>query len=549
MTLRLAALRAWAWRPQLSIEVLTLLICVYLALTSNASFWSAAIAGKSLTALGTWRFVVGTFAAMCGLHMAVLLLAAGRWTVKPLLAVVVVVTAIAAYYQDRYAVFLDPDMVRNVLHTEYQEARELISVGFIWSVLMVSAPAWLLLWRVRIRQRTWSHASIARVISLGVAVLLTSGGLLLAFRELSGLMRNHKEVRYLVNPGNYLYAATRVLWADVKHAQVALVPLGTDAMVGARAASAKPRLLVVVIGETVRAQNWGLNGYARDTTPELRALDVVNFTDVRSCGTATEVSLPCLFAPIGRRDYDEDRIRGQQSLLHVLDHAGVATLWRDNQTGCKGVCSGLPFQQWKDATVADLCHEDACFDEVLLHQLQDDIDAVKGDMVVVLHPLGNHGPSYYARYPDKFRRYTPTCDSAEPGECSSEALTNSYDNAVLYGDHFVAETIRLLQAQDARDTALIYVSDHGESLGEHGLFLHGVPYAIAPDEQTTVPMVTWLSAAYASSAAVDTACLRGRSAQPLAHDNLFHSVLGLLDIQTATYEPALDVFKPCRSSQ
>jgi lipid A ethanolaminephosphotransferase len=547
MSPRIAAQRLRAWRPEISIEMLTLLICVYLALTSNASFWAAAIAGKSLSTFGTWRFIVGTFAAMCGLHMAVLLLAATRWTVKPLLAVIVVITAIAAYYQDRYAVFLDPDMVRNVLHTEYQEARELISIGFILRVLLVSAPALLLLWRVRIVRRTWTHASLARALSLGVAIVLTSSGLLLAFRELSSLMRNHKEVRYLVNPGNYLYAASRVLWADVKHAQVALLPLGTDAQVGTRAASARPRLLVVVIGETVRAQNWGLNGYVRDTTPELRALNVVNFSDVRSCGTATEVSLPCLFAPVGRRDYDEARIRGQQSLLHVLDHAGVATLWRDNQTGCKGVCSGLPFQQWRAAEVADFCHDDACFDEILLHKLQDDIDAVAGDMVVVLHPLGNHGPSYYARYPDAFRRYTPTCDSAEPGECSSEALVNSYDNAVLYGDHFVAETIRLLQAQTGRDTALIYVSDHGESLGEHGLYLHGVPYAIAPDQQTKVPMVTWLSDGYASSAGVDDSCLRGRSAQPFAHDNLFHSVLGLLDIQTTAYEPALDLFKPCRA--
>src|SRR5688572_8171392 len=179
------------WRPQMSIEALTLMVCVYLALTSNASFWAAAIAGKSLASASTWRFIIGTFAAMCGLHMAVLLLAATRWTVKPLLAAVVLVTAIAAYYQDRYAVFLDPDMVRNVLHTEYQEARELISAGFALHVLLVSAPVLLLLWRVRIVRRSWTHASVARALSLGVAVLLVSSGLLLGFRELSSLMRNH----------------------------------------------------------------------------------------------------------------------------------------------------------------------------------------------------------------------------------------------------------------------------------------------------------------------------------------------------------------------
>jgi lipid A ethanolaminephosphotransferase len=535
------------WRPEVSIEMLTLLICVYLALTSNAAFWSAALAGKSLLAGQTWRFVVGTFAAMCGLHLTILLLAASRWTVKPLLAVVVVVTAAAAYYQDRYSVFLDPDMVRNVLHTEYQEARELISAGFVLSVLLVTVPAWLLIWRVRIVRRGWTRATLRRALAVTIALALVTGGLLLAFRDLSSLMRNHKEVRYLVNPGNVIYAATRVLWADARQAQRAPIPLGTDAHVAARPLAAKPRLLVIVVGETVRAQNWGLNGYARDTTPQLRALNVVNFSDVRSCGTATEVSLPCMFAPVGRRDYDEERIRGQESLLHVLQHAGIATVWRDNQTGCKGVCSGLPFQQWRDAEVDGLCRDGACFDEILLHRLQDDIDASAGDRVVVLHPLGNHGPSYYARYPERFRRYTPTCDSAEPGECSSEALVNSYDNAVLYSEHFVAEAIALLQRQQRHDTALIYVSDHGESLGEHGLFLHGVPYAIAPDQQTRVPMVVWLGEGYAATAGIDESCLRERSSLPAAHDHLFHSVLGLLDVETSVYEPALDLFKPCKT--
>lgn len=534
------------WRPEISIEALTLLTCVYVALTCNVSFWSSALDGRLLATAGTWRFVFGTFVAMCGLHFALLICVANRWIIKPMLGLVLVVTATAAYYQDRFAVYLDADMLRNVLHTEYHEARELISSGFILRVLLLALPPILILWRVRIVRRRWTQATLVRVLSLCGAIGLSASGMLLAFRDLSTLMRNHKEVRYLVTPGNYLYAAAQVLWSDVRQTQQVLTPVGTDARVIGRGEAARPRLLVIVVGETVRAQNWGLNGYARDTTPELRALNVVNFSDVRSCGTATEVSLPCMFSAVGRRDYDEERIRSQESLLHVLQHAGIQSLWRDNQTGCKGVCAGLPFQQWREAKVADLCQNDACFDEILLHNLQDDIDAVSGDLVVVLHPLGNHGPSYYARYPKRFRRFTPTCDSAEPGDCSSDALVNSYDNAVLYGDHFVAETIGLLQRQTNRDAALIYVSDHGESLGEHGLYLHGVPYAIAPDQQTSVAMVAWLSAGLAVSSGIDVECLRERSARPVAHDDLFHSTLGLLDVQTQAYEAQLDLFKPCR---
>ena len=541
------ATRLGAWRPEISVERLTVLTCIYLSLVANGAFWQAAFGGHAIDAPATWRMVFGTFIALSALHVAALIVFANRWTVKPLLAGIVIASAMAAYYMDHYAVFMDPDMLRNILHTEYKEARELVTPGLVTHIVLMSALPLLMLWRVRILRRSLPRAAIMRVLAMIAAVSVAAGGLAIAYRDLSALMRNQKEVRYLVTPGNFLYAAMRVVASDARQAQQAIAPIGLDAQVGPRPPESKPRLLVIVVGETVRAQNWGLNGYARDTTPQLRALDVVNFSNVRACGTATEVSLPCMFSAVGRRDYDEERIRGQESLLHVLTHGGLTTLWRDNQTGCKGVCAGLPFQQLNAEEVAGLCKDGLCLDEILLHGLQRDIDAAKGDLVVVLHPLGNHGPSYHLRYPEHFRKYTPTCDSAELGDCSKEEVGNSYDNAVLYGDHFVAETIRLLAAQTGRDSALIYLSDHGESLGEHGLYLHGVPYAIAPEQQTAVPMVTWLSPSFAASARLDTACLRAKAAAPLAHDHLFHSTLGLLDVETSVYAPEFDLFRSCRA--
>ncbi|MDP1534624.1 MAG: sulfatase-like hydrolase/transferase, partial [Rubrivivax sp.] len=96
------------------------------------------------------------------------------------------------------------------------------------------------------------------------------------------------------------------------------------------------------------------------------------------------------------------------------------------------------------------------------------------------------------------------------------------------------------------DSALIYVSDHGESLGENNLFLHGIPYAIAPLVQTRVPMLMWTSAGFSKASGVDVDCLRQRAAQPVAHDHLFHTLLALLDVRTALYEPAWDVSAGCR---
>ena len=239
----------------------------------------------------------------------------------------------------------------------------------------------------------------------------------------------------------------------------------------------KPRLLVLVVGETARAQNWGLDGYARQTTPELARLDVLNYPRVRACGSSTEVSLPCMFSPQGRRHYDERAIRSQQSLLHML---------------------------------------------------------------------GNHGPNYFERYPPAFERYTPVCRTGDLGDCSRQQIVNAYDNALLYTDHVLGSTIRLLQAQTRYDAALLYVSDHGESLGEKGLYLHGMPYAFAPAEQLDVPMALWLSPGLASNARIDRACMARGSSAAIDHDHLFHSVLGLFDVRTTLRDDALDLFAACR---
>jgi lipid A ethanolaminephosphotransferase len=300
-----------------------------------------------------------------------------------------------------------------------------------------------------------------------------------------------------------------------------------------------------VVGETVRAQNWGLDGYSRQTTPELARLAPINFRQVQACGSSTEVSLPCMFSPWGRGQYDRDRIESSQSLLHVLDHAGVATLWRDNQTGCKGVCEGLPFESFEHARVPGPCTEEGCLDEVLLDGLDAKLQASRGDTVIVLHQLGNHGPAYFRRYPERLRRFTPACETDDLSRCTQQEIVNAYDNAVLYTDEFLARTIGWLSRQHDHDAALLYVSDHGESLGEHGLYLHGVPYAIAPQAQLHVPMVAWLSPAFASARGIDVGCMRTRGEAPASQDSLFHSVLGLMQVRTPEYRQSLDLFSSC----
>jgi len=544
-TRRLGFQLSWSrlkeWRPEISTEALILIASTFFALVCNNLFWRSAIATNPSSVL----FAVSLFALLVSVHAILFSLLIWRWNAKLVLTVLFITTAFATHYMNSYNVYLDADMLRNVLATDHKESRELMTPALLLPLIGYGLLPTLLLWRVRLRERSWTRTLSWRVAFLLAVIVAGGAGTMLSFQNISVLMRNHREVRYLATPVNYIIALKQNLASSSPMQKQPKLPLGTDAKALPRAAGSKPRLLVLVVGETVRAQNWGLNGYARQTTPELAQTGVINFPDMHSCGTSTEVSLPCMFSPFGRHDYDEKKIRAHQSLLHVLEHAGIATLWRDNQSGCKGVCEGLDIQRLDDATTPGLCADGRCMDEILLENLAAQVRTKPGDRVVVLHQLGNHGPSYFQRYPAQFRRFAPTCDTADLGKCSREDIVNSYDNAIRYTDHFLTRTIAALRGLDDYDTAMIYLSDHGESLGEKGLYLHGVPYAIAPEEQTRVPMVMWFSPGFAADRGLDMNCVRHRAAQRTDQDNLFPSVLGLMQVQTSVYDPTRDLFAPC----
>jgi lipid A ethanolaminephosphotransferase len=363
------------------------------------------------------------------------------------------------------------------------------------------------------------------------------------FQSYAGLLRNHRELRLQLVPTNWLaashsYARSRWVEPDV------IEPVGLDAS-PRQAAGARPRLLFVVVGETARAANFGLNGYARDTTPRLAAEPgVVAFQDVRSCGTDTAVSLPCMFLDVGRSGFEAGLARRRESLLDLLQRAGVQVLWRDNNSGCKGVCDRVPREDLSRLQVPVLCNAEECWDEILLHGLQERLDRMPGDAVVVLHMKGSHGPAYHLRVPPAFEHFRPVCQTNQLDRCTREQIVNAYDNTLRYTDHVLARAIEMLRANAARfETAMLYISDHGESLGESGLYLHGLPYAMAPREQTHVPMLAWLDG---TGWGVDAACLRRKAGEPLSHDHLYHSVLGMMEVRSAVYRERQDLFASCR---
>jgi lipid A ethanolaminephosphotransferase len=532
-----------AARQRMRTETLVLLASVFFAVAANAPLWMALLQSRSWSAAATWRLALGTALLMVGLHWCLLLLVAGRQTVKPLLCLLFAATAVAVYFMTSYGVYLDPGMLRNVLATDARESSELLSFRLLPYLLVLGVVPSLLLHWVWIPHSAWPTALARRSLAFGAGIGMVALGAWLAMPSLVPKLRAQHELRYLLTPSNYLYS---LAVAGSHHATAKMrQPLGADARIADRDPARKPVALVLVIGETVRAANWGLTGYHRQTTPELAARAVLNFGDTTSCGTSTEVSVPCMFSPYGRHAYDEQLIRGTESLLHVLNRAGANVSWRGNQSGCKGVCDGLPYENTAHLA-ARACDADGCKDEVLLENLNAKIDAATGDVLVVLHMQGNHGPAYYRRYPHSFRHWLPTCDSPDLDTCDRQALVNTYDNAVLYTDHLLAQAVERLGTVTSHDNALIFVADHGESLGEHHLYLHGAPYAIAPAEQIHVPLVMWLSPGFSVAENVDLPCMQRRAQQSASHDYLFHTVLGMFDVRTAIYDRRFDLIAPCR---
>jgi lipid A ethanolaminephosphotransferase len=220
-----------------------------------------------------------------------------------------------------------------------------------------------------------------------------------------------------------------------------------------------------------------------------------------------------------------------ENALDVLSDNGVEILWRDNNSDSKDVATRMRYEDFKTPTFNTVCDAE-CRDVGMLKGLDQFIASKKGkDILIVLHQMGNHGPEYYRRYPKAFEQFTPTCKSGELSTCTQQEVDNAYDNAILYTDYFLSEVIRFLRQYDnSYETAMLYVSDHGESLGEHGFYLHAAPYMIAPQEQTHVPAIVWMGKHFDYN--LDQ--LRPFQDYPFSHDDVFCSLLVSYELDSET---------------
>ena len=461
---------------------------------------------------------------------------------KSIVVILTITSAMAFYAALQYNTMFDYAMIENVFESNVDEASSYLSGASIFYLIAFGIIPALLLLKVKIvRNVSWSKEIFHRAALMSVAIV---GVLLISvfyFKDYASIGRNNSYLNKMINPAD-AFNTVKYINNTYLTEPLEYVTIGEDAQI-IPAKNGKPTLMVLLVGETARAQNSTYNGYSRETNPYTKDLGLIAFQNVSSCGTATAHSLPCMFSNMLRTNYNKERANNQDDVLDVLTHAGVKSVWVDNDGGDKAVAKNIEKEMIADNADAQLCNGSSCYDEVLLKGLDQRIQNSKGDQLYALHMIGSHGPTYWKRYPDNMAVFSPACNRSDIENCSDEEITNVYDNTLVYTDYVIAQTIAKLKTySDKYNVVMLYISDHGESLGENGLYLHGAPYMIAPKEQTHVPWYIWMSNDYANQKGIDKASVVEKAATgQYSHDNLFHTMLGLYGVKTDAKDNTLDI--------
>lgn len=430
-------------------------------------------------------------------------------------------SSLSVYFISFYGVLIDSNMIQNVVQTDIKEVKDLLNLKLI---LFTGLALLLIFYVVKVKIDYYgsfkSHIKI-KIINIVSGLIVVCAVLIPLSKTFIPFFRNNSEIRMYNTPFYQIYAVYRYYVRFVK-AKSEFKTIANDAY---KENNHTKKLLVLVVGETARAVNYSLGGYTKnDTNFYTKKDNVVFFNNFSSCGTATAVSLPCMFSISKRKNYSDSEF--QENVMDILYKTGVDAAWFDNNSGgCKGVCDRLAYKQKLSSGL----------DENLLPLLKEKLSHLNNQNIIVLHLQGSHGPTYYKRYPSEFKKFIPTCDTNELSKCDSEALINTYDNTLLYTDYLLSEIIKLLKEQKDYESSLFYLSDHGESLGENNIYLHGMPYAIAPSYQTHIPAIFWSNDEKLMKLAKEHKGLK------LSQDNLFSTLLGYFDIKTSVYEPEYDL--------
>ena len=528
---------------------LIVILTLYFSVILNLSFWRFIYHNMDITGFRTFCFFVSLFFFIAIPLFLLFNLICVKIIGKPFIIVLLLSCSFTNFMMFNYGVFIDKHMIQNVMETNAREATDLITMSLFFWVLITGILPSVLVLITSVQYGTFKEEFKIRLKNFLISILILGifgSGL---YKEYAAYGRNHREIKNIINIVNFTSGTIsyikRIRWAKRKFIELDQNPQNLDYSKNRKMYT----VVVFIVGETARAGNFSLDGYERKTNPLLEKQDIAYFKDVTACGTATAVSVPCMFSHMNQKKFDVTDAKFTENLLDLAQKAGYHVIWRENDDGCKGVCKRVKdVKNMQKTNHPEYCHGDYCWDEVLLEELNDILPKIQQNTLIVLHTQGSHGPTYHQRYPDKFKKFLPTCDTADIQDCSLDQIVNTYDNTILYTDYIISQTIDIVKKYPRFESSVIYVSDHGESLGENNIFLHGMPYRIAPVEQKSVPMLIWMNENMKKWDYIDYNCLKlSAEKKAYSHDNLFHSLLGLLAIKTSVYDNNYDLFDACRT--
>lgn len=538
--------------PRISLSLLQFnaLVAFWLATLVNVGFYQALNALSSFHGLAGGVFILGTVVLVFAYYFLLLQLLSWRYSAKIVASILIILSAFSSYFVYQLGVDINQGQIINVMQTDPHEILDLISWQAIqWAVFLLVLPCVVLGW-LRLKPQPLRIQLVHKLLASMGALAVIVGIVFVYYSQFAPIFREHRHLKDKLTPNNVISSLISYSKRSIHLKPKPLVYYGTDASLQPAASAAPVRVMVLVIGETGRAESFSLNGYGKDTNPELARLDILNFSKASSCGTETAVSVPCMFSGMPRQHYDADLAEHREGLLDIAKRAGYEVTWIDNNSGCKRTCDRVNLYAIPAAFKQKWCTENECLDDILLDSLDAYLKQLATNphpknQLIVLHQMGSHGPAYYKRYPAAFQKFVPTCDTNAIQNCSHASLINSYDNTIVYTDHILASLIARLKQQTGFQTGMWYVSDHGESTGEHGLYLHGAPYVLAPSQQTHVPMILWFSKAWQQQQPTLVPCLQQQLGLPRSQDNLFPTLLSVLHINTRVIDPQFNMLSLC----
>lgn len=535
-------------RP-ISLLTFNLLLAIWLGVFLNIAFYEKLQSLTPYTGIKAGLFVAASVLVVVALYNFIFQLFNWKWTAKPIAIALVFIGGFASYAVSTLGVLITSDQVQNLMQTDMAEARDTWSWHLVvWTLGMTVLPIIAIL-MVKLKSEPIVGQLLKKVIASVVSLAMVGGLLFVFYVDFAAIFRENRDLKGMISPQNMIASFASYYKKKAPKENLPLVTYGEDATMQKTDASKLPKLMVLVVGETARAENFSLNGYSKNTNPKLSKQDIINFSQVSSCGTATAVSVPCMFSGMPREDYDESLANHREGLLDIAKRAGYQVTWIDNNSGCKGTCDRVEEFKIPEPIQKKWCKDEECFDDILIDSLKAYLATIpKNDTrphLVVLHQMGSHGPAYYKRVPPQYKVFKPTCDTNAIQGCSRDELLNSYDNTLLYTDYVLDSLIETLKTATQYETGLWYLSDHGESTGESGMYLHGAPYAIAPSQQTHVPMLMWFSDTWKQQAQKQMSCLSQQRQKELSQDNLFPTMLSLLDVKTKVIDPKNDMLATC----